>query len=405
MRVKIEQSKPIGIVKAPPSKSMAHRLLICAGLASGKSRITGIAPSQDVLATIDCLRAIGAQCHYEGDVVEIEGVDARRMQINDTLPCRECGSTLRFFIPIALLSSDTARFTGSERLMERPLGVYEQICRERGLRYEREGNTLSVQGRLPSGVYEVAGNISSQFISGLLFALPLLEGDSEIHLMGGVESRAYIDLTLSAMSQFGVTAEWSAKDVLFVKGGQRYCPREAVVEGEYSNAAFLEALNLVGGDVRVEGLSPESLQGDRVYLRYFRELAEGFAALDVAECPDLAPILMAVAAECHGARLTGTARLRLKESDRGVVMAEELARLGAKVEVGEREITVHPSELFAPRECLSGHNDHRIVMALSVLLVRYGGEIEGAEAVAKSMPDFFEILETVGVHVNRYDIG
>ena len=283
--------------------------------------------------------------------------------------------------------------------------LFGSLCRERGLRYEREGNTLLVQGKLFGGIYEVAGNISSQFISGLLFALPLLEEDSEIRLTGGVESRAYIDLTLSAMAQFGVVAEWRAENVLAVKGGQRYCPHDAEVEGDYSNAAFLEALALMGGDVTVTGLSPKSLQGDRVYLNYFRELAAGFATLDVAECPDLAPILMAVAAECHGARLTGTARLRLKESDRGVVMAEELSKLGAKIEVGEQEIIVHPSTLSAPREIISGHNDHRIVMALSTLLVRYGGEIEGAEAVAKSMPDFFELLETTGVNLNRYDIG
>lgn len=405
MQIEIIPSHASGTVKAPPSKSMAHRLLICAGLCEGESRIRGIAPSEDVLATVDCLRAIGAKCEYDGETVTVRGVSARSMKVSGTLPCRECGSTLRFFIPIAMMTGETVTLTGSERLLMRPQSVYEEMCREKGLYFENDGKRIAVKGPLQGGIYEVAGDVSSQFISGLLFVLPLLDGDSELRITGKLESRPYIDLTLSALAQFGVEVRWGEGNRIHVRGGQHYEARDTEVEGDYSNAAFFEALNCVGGDVTVTGLSPDSLQGDRVYGAYFEELKKGTATQSIAECPDLGPVLFAVAAARNGATFADTARLRIKESDRAAAMAEELSKLGARVEVEENCVTVFPSQLHPPTEPLNGHNDHRIVMALSVLLTRLGGRINGAAAVSKSMPDFFLQLNRLGVNTKEHDIG
>ncbi len=402
MQIEIMPSHAEGAVKAPPSKSMAHRLLICAGLCNGNSRILGIQPSQDVLATLDCLSAIGATCRYEGETVEIHGVDPSSIKIHSPLPCRECGSTLRFFIPIALLTDEEVTLTGSARLMERPLGVYDEMCRTHGLAFGQRADGVTVKGKIKSGAYDLPADVSSQFISGLLFVLPLLSGDSEIRLTGKVESRPYIDLTVSALARFGVSVTWKNGHTIAVSGGQRYRPQAAEVEGDYSNAAFFEALNLLGGTVSVSGLSADSLQGDRIYAAYFEQLDRGMPTLSIGACPDLGPILFAVAAAKNGGVFTDTARLKIKESDRGAAMAEELSKLGARLTLEENRITVHPSVLHPTDAVLHGHNDHRIVMALSVLLTKLGGHIDGAEAVAKSMPDFFKRLNELGVRI-KYD--
>ena len=398
MQAKIFPSVARGRMIAPPSKSAAHRLLICAGFSPERSVIHGVAASQDMLATMDCLRALGAEIDYTEGVVTIHGVDPAAAP-DCTLPCRECGSTMRFFVPVALLSGSKIRLTGSETLLKRPMSVYESICAEQGLSYALDSSALTVSGRLTPGRYSVAGNISSQFISGLCFALPLLRGDSEIEIIPPVESRPYIDMTLEALRAFGVRASFTSPTTISIPGGQHYAGRELAVEGDYSNAAFFEALTTLGGEVFMLGLRPDSLQGDRVYRRYFKALAAGFADINLSDCPDLGPVCMAVAAAKHGAHFRGTRRLRIKESDRCACMAEELAKFGVRCAVGEDDMTVFPSALKAPTESLSGHNDHRIVMALSVLATLTGGVIEGAQAVNKSLPDFFERLKTLGIEV------
>lgn len=243
----------------------------------------------------------------------------------------------------------------------------------------------------------MAGNISSQFLTGLLYALPLLPEDSRISITTAVESRPYIDMTLRALAAFGVKAAWEDEQTLVIPGGQSYAPREVWVEGDWSNAAFPDALNLFGSSVVVEGLDESSLQGDRVYRTYFAQLASGSPTLHIGNCPDLAPILFAVAAALHGGTFTGTARLRIKESDRAAAMAEELSACGVTVTVEEDSVTVSPIGLHAPTRPLCGHNDHRIVMALSVLLSLLGGEITEAQAVRKSYPTFFADLKRLGI--------
>ena len=446
MRVEVKPSAIRGKVLAPPSKSMAHRLLICAGLSAGESVVRRLAFSEDVKATIACLRALGAEIRLDGDTAWIRGANVReKLGKTAVLPCNECGSTLRFFTPICMLSSEERVLQGSPYLMTRPMTVYEDIAQKQGIRFVHSDESITVQGCLQSGIYEVAGNISSQFISGLLFALPLLDGDSEIRILPPVESKPYIDMTVQALNDCGIEIEckppfgkgtpvggmsegqggsrfrrgrWvgmgsdpeglhncsseSEQPIYKIKGNQQYRPADMTVEGDYSNAAFFEALNYAGGTVGVEGLRADSLQGDQVYKILFEKIKSGETPIDIADCPDLGPILFAVAALCGGGEFTGTRRLRIKESDRASAMQEELRKLGVAVEVGENTVKVHGGALRAPAEPLSSHGDHRIVMALSVLLTKVGGVIDGAEAVRKSFPDFFEQLRRVGAEVNIY---
>ena len=397
MRAVIRPGSAKGTIQAPPSKSMAHRLLLAAGLARGESVIGSVAYSEDILATLDCLAALGAAIDREGDRVHVRGCDPASAPAA-LLPCRESGTTLRFMIPLCLLSGHEMHLTGSAGLMRRPLGVYEDICRERHLRFEKTGNGVSVQGKLTGGAYTLPGSVSSQFVSGMLFALPLLPAESSLALIPPVESRAYIDMTLHTLARFGVPVR-REENLFRIPGHAVYAPQALDVEGDWSNAAFFLALNCLGGDVRVNGLSADSLQGDRICAELFRRLASGPAEADVSGCPDLAPVLMAVAACCRGARFTGTRRLRFKESDRGNAMARELAKFGARVRVEENRIDIIPSPLHAPEEPLSSHGDHRVAMALSVICTHLGGVIEGAQDVRKSMPDYWEKLAALHINV------
>ena len=402
MKIKIEKSTARGVIAAPPSKSFAHRLLIGASLAGGGA-VTGIADSEDILATLDCAEAcLSLEYEKSGGAVRILSSDVMGASVG-VLNCRESGSTLRFFIPLCLLKPTESVFEGSARLFSRPLDVYEKLCRERGLELSVHSGGARVKGPLCSGRFTVRGDVSSQFITGLLFALPLLSGDSELEITPPIESRPYIDITLESLRLFGIEAQFVRENVICVAGNQKYRPTCAVVEGDYSNAAFLSALSLIGGDVEVTGLNERSVQGDRVYADYFDAIKRGGAVLDVKECPDLAPVLMAMAAVFGGAVLTGTRRLKIKESDRGAAMAEELAKLGVGVTLGEDEIRVAGGQLRAPSDVLSSHNDHRIAMSLSLLLSITGGELDGAEAVRKSYPDFFSDIKKLGIEVYVID--
>lgn len=400
MDIEIRPSRAEGTVKAPPSKSAAHRLLLCAGLAAGRSTVRNVSFSEDILATLDVLKALGAKVQIHGDTVTVQGADPFEAAADGPVSCRESGSTLRFCIPLFLLSGRPCTLTGKGRLMQRPQSVYEAICESQGLRFERSGEQILLQGPLQPGTFRVQGNISSQFITGLLFALPLLDADSRIELIPPVESRSYLHITAEALKTFGVSVTWLDENTLLIPGGQRYQPRTVTVEGDYSNAAFFSALEALGDPVEITGLG-ESRQGDRIYQAYFPLLKAGKPTLDVTDCPDLAPILMALSAALYGCVLTGTRRLKIKESDRGAAMEQELKKLGVRCVLEEDRIEVFPG-IHAPAEPIDGHNDHRIVMAMSVLLTRVGGVIRGAEAVAKSFPDYFEQLEKLKIEVNEH---
>lgn len=404
MRVKIEKSRASGRVIPPTSKSMAHRLLISAALSNESTQIVDVTPCDDVLATLDCLAELGIPSLMTGSIVTLDGGGLLSARPKRPLNCRESGSTLRFMLPIALLSGNEVELIGAPRLLERPMNIFADICIEKGLKYEQTKEKITVKGPLRAGEYSLPGNISSQFVTGLLFALSALGDDSRIRLTTEVESRSYIELTRGAMAKFGVSVVWEDERTLYIKGGQKYSAGgRAFVERDYSGAAFPDAFNLLGGEVRVDGMNKDSLQGDRVYTEHYRAIAEGAPTVDISDCPDLGPILFTLAAANHGARFVGTKRLRIKESDRAAVMAEELSKFGAHLEIFDNEVIVHKTELHEPSELLYGHNDHRIVMSLAVLASRYGGEIDGCEAVKKSYPEFFEHIKRLGVEFKIYE--
>lgn len=398
MKAMITPGKAKGAVLAPPSKSMAHRMLMGAGLAEGISVVQNIDLSEDIKATLGILKALGAIYTIDEGKVTIQGIGRKKLQADCTLDSKESGSTLRFFVPIVLSGGGTFEFTGAKRLFERPLSVYEDICKAQGIVFKKGETGLRISGKLQATHYQVPGNISSQFITGLLYALPLLEEDSVLEILPPVESGAYIEMTLETLHTFGIQMERDG-NTYKIRGGQMYQAKDVTVEGDYSNAAFLDALNLLGGKVQVEGLRPDTLQGDQIYQKYYEVLREEHPRMDLSECPDLGPILMGMAATGKGAHFTGTRRLRIKESDRGAVMAEELAKFGIRVDVLENEIVVYPGVLQKPKDVLDSHNDHRIAMTMATLCTLTGGVIDGAQAVRKSFPNYFAVLEKLGIQV------
>ncbi|MDO4488364.1 MAG: 3-phosphoshikimate 1-carboxyvinyltransferase [Eubacteriales bacterium] len=453
MRIKITPTKLKGSVSVPPSKSYAHRMLICAALGNGESIIKGISESEDMYATLDCIKALGADAVKVGDTVNVKrgaraGVCENEKHcglIEDVngagdidsasgpriFPCRESGSTLRFFIPVALAFGGEALFTGTPRLIERGIGIYEEMFGAKGIDIRKTDDGIYANGRLEAGEFVLRGDVSSQFVTGLLFALPLLSGDSVIRVLPPVESRGYIDITIDVLKRFGVTVTETEPNVFLVPGGQEYDARDLSVEGDWSNGAALLAFNAIGSDLGIGGLNNESMQGDRVCVDIIKSLTESSAddgdtddgdknncgaddggaknctangsesGIDISGCPDLGPVMFALAAATgKGAVFTGTRRLRIKESDRAQAMADELKKFGVPVTVGENDVIIGAAALKTPTEVLDSHNDHRIVMAMTLLCSIVGGEIDGAEAIRKSWPDFFEVLGGVGLKAN-----
>lgn len=410
---------PAGVLTAPPSKSMAHRAVLCAALAEGTSHLRNLAHSQDIDATLAAAAALGAAVETGPDEVRITGVGFPRPAAGP-VDCCESGSTLRFLIPLAALTGAPVTFTGRGRLMQRPQDVYQELFAGQGLFFEQAGDALTVAGPLRPGSFELAGNVSSQFVSGLLFALPLLAGDSTLRLRLPVESRSYIQMTRAAQAAFGVESRWLDETTLLVPGNQRYTAQDAAIEGDWSQAAFPAVLGALAGDVTVTGLAPDTLQGDAVIreilqncgaevhpaeggVRFCKSCLHG-TDIDLADCPDLGPVLMVLGLFCKGKTVIRNAgRLRLKESDRIAAMEQELRKFGGDIASEGGTITLRESRLYAPQQPLDGHNDHRVVMSLTVLAAAAGlpAVIEGAEAVRKSWPDFFAAVRQLGVEVEQ----
>ena len=400
MEITIKKGFPSGTFVAPPSKSYAHRLLIASCLSGKECSVSRVAKSEDMLATLDCIRALGTSYTVRGAKVIFE--DNKPESATSQFNCRESGSTLRFFIPIAIARGGVCEFKGSKRLISRGISVYEDICREQNIRLEYVGeDTIRFSGQLKPDTFLVRGDISSQFISGLFFALPTLNGDSVVKITTALESRPYIDITLDCLSRFGIEIEERENNEFFIRGNQSYTPRDTFVEGDFSNSAFLDAYGVLGADVSVKGLNYYSRQGDMIYKTMFKEIAKGYFEADISECPDLAPILFALCGAKNGGYITGTKRLAIKESDRATAMASELSKFGIRLDVYENAVKIHKSDLKKPSEPLSSHNDHRIAMALSVLASLTGATLEGAEAVNKSFPTFFDTVKRHGV---KYEV-
>lgn len=406
MDVKITPARLYGTITPPPSKSQAHRFIVAAALASGESRLSNVALSQDITATLNCMRALGARATEDGSRITGVGGSGDKLDPLPTLDCGESGSTLRFLIPVALAVAGGGCFVGHGRLMDRPQGPYETLFAQRNILFKQENGTLRVEGRLKSGRFELPGDVSSQFITGLMYALPLLEGDSEIMLTTPLESRGYVDMTLDALTRFGIRVE-PVEGGWRIPGGQTYRPRSMAVESDYSQAAFYFAARLLGCPVLIQGLNPNSAQGDGAILNFYGMLqGPGDVELDVSQCPDLVPPLAAMAVLRAGqtTRIVGAARLRIKESDRLDTVTTQLNRLGADIVQGPDSLTIHGVD-WLTGGTVSGCNDHRIAMMLAIAATRAKEcvTITGAQCVAKSYPNFWEDYVALGGRIERLE--
>ena len=397
--------RPRGCITLPPSKSYAHRALLAAGLAGG-CRVENALCSADTEATLRALLALGAEVTAEGQTAVIgKPMDGGTLSEID---CGESGSTLRFLIPLAAVLRDKTTFIGHGRLPERPLTPYEQALGDK-LTFRRDGNRLTVEGRLTAGDYSLPGDVSSQFITGLLFALPLAEGDSTVTLTTPLQSAGYVRLTLEVLARFGIAVTCRDERVFEIKGRQVYRPTDYAVEGDFSGAAFFLVAGALGCAVECCGLNAASAQGDTAILRFLREAGatvsqgahgglvvtaerlHGITA-DVTDCPDLVPPLAALLAFCEGeSRIIGAARLRLKESDRLAAVTAELTALGADIREQKDSLVFCGVDRLHGGSCRSW-NDHRIAMMVAIAALRADGEVllDDPACVAKSYPRFWD---------------
>lgn len=406
MKVKINKSVANGIIQAQPSKSYAHRLLIASSLTKEQCIISNVIISNDILATLNCIKTLGKDVTITGDnkkTIIIKNNDNYNIMEKEELifDCLESGSTLRFFIPIALLLNKTVIFTGTEKLISRGIKIYEDICEKQNIEIEKEKTQIKFKGCLKPDIFNIEGNISSQFISGLLFALPLLNKDSCINICTEIESKNYIDITIDVLKQAGIKIV-NENNKYYISSHQQYHSINTAVEGDYSNSAFIEAFNYLQGNVLIQGLNEDSYQGDKNYLTLFKRLNQGYCECDIKNCIDLGPILFCFSALKHGGCFTGVKRLRIKESDRISDIKDELEKFNIEFIEEDNKVIIHNQNITKPKTTLNGKNDHRIVMALSIMLTVYGGEIDGIEAINKSYPDFFNDLQTLGIEVT-YD--
>ena len=411
MKIFVEPCLLKGKISAPPSKSYSHRILLCASIPRGTIVVHGISKSVDMIATMECIKAFTSKEAFpQADKVTVFGQGKEAFN-NYNYNCHESGSTLRFFIPLSLYGGNPATFTAAPRLIERGIGIYEDLFLKKNISVtiNRETNQIQLNGKLTSGKYELPGNVSSQFVTGLLFALPLLDGDSVIKIIPPLESRSYINITIDVMKLFGIKVQVSDDGLeYFIPGNQKYVSEDhhIYVEGDWSNATPLLAFNNFGAKLDVTGLNYNSCQGDKICVEYLKLLESENARIDLHDCPDLGPVLMAVAAASgNGAEFINTRRLRIKESDRAQAMKDELLKFGIKVDVNENDVVIHKGKLQKPCCELDSHNDHRIVMAMTLLcsLPGMGGVINQAESICKSYPDFFIELSKVGLSAKAVD--
>lgn len=410
MNVKIMPSKLIGKVAAPSSKSFSHRMIIAAALADGISEISNINPSEDIDATVEAMTALGAKIACDGNVYTVKGIGkpAEKAVIN----CRESGSTLRFIIPVAAALGCETEFNGYGKLPTRPITPYKREMSAKGVTFDHTEGVMpfSVSGRLIGGEYRLEGDISSQFITGLLYALPLCGCDSSVILTSKLESKPYADMTIAALKQFGIEIEETVGKEGFpvynIKGNQKYKPADCSVEGDYSQAAFYFAAEALGSELLVTNLNEDSVQGDKKILeiiqnmRYNNRVCGNYEpfTVDAADIPDLVPILTVLGCFTSGtSRIVNAKRLKIKESDRLKAIADAMNAIGGRVTAGDDCLEIEPVEHFRSGS-VNGCNDHRIVMASAIASTMSEGiiTISDCEAVSKSYPDFWKDFKTLG---------
>lgn len=418
MKVCISGRHHSGSVTVPPSKSLSHRALLAAALANGESTIKNLGDSQDIQASMACLSALGARIHTENGSCLVKG---RLAYTGLPLDCQDSGSTLRFLLPLAATLNTPVAFLCSGQLLRRPQSVYEKLFEAQNIRFEKRENGYLVDGQLKPGNFRVQGDVSSQFISGLLYALPLLDGDSRLEVQLPFESASYVQLTLEVLKQFGIEIYREQHNVFRIAGGQCYKAAKCTIEGDWSQAAFFGVLGALGEPVSLLGLNKDSQQGDRILFDYLIKcgaeavwqdealrVSKGalqHAEFDLSDCPDLGPALAAlIAGSGQGGALMNAERLRYKESDRLAALAQDLTILGFFVKLQEDALFLTSHTPRTHVMSVRGFGDHRIVMAMAVLatVLKHPVIIEEAQAVAKSYPDFFEKLSRFGVEVS-YD--
>ena len=406
-----------GSITIPSSKSQAHRAIIASSLAKGKSVISNINYSDDVLATIGTMKKIGAKFIKNPGQLIISG--SGRIVINDDnfVECNESGSTLRFVTPLFALSKQKVVFTGKKSLFQRPLGVYETIFKQMNLQYQKNDDSLIVSGELLPGKYEIPGNISSQFISGMLFSLPLLKEDSELVILKPYESKGYVDMTIDVLGAAGIIIT-PTKDGYFIQGNQTYKPINLRIEGDYSQMAIYAVMGVLGNDIFCRNMTYPSLQPDSRIVDFIKNVGgeveikdNGIqffkskttaAIFDVSQSPDIAPALAILAAFSKGkSKITNAYRLKYKESNRLLSIYSTLKTIGVEVDLSEDELIIEGIEKYAGAQ-FDSFNDHRIVMAAAASSVRSTKQIviKNAQAVNKSYPDFFSDLVTLGAVID-----
>ncbi len=406
MDIRITPAKLSGSVTIPSSKSYAHRALICAALAEGSSVISGINMSKDIEATISAMNALGADCHETGEgKVAVTGIG--RASKKAVIDCNESGSTLRFIIPVAAALGADTEFHGRGRLPERPIDIYTRELSRKGISFDYDHTMpFSISGKLESGIFEVEGDVSSQFITGLLFALPLLKGDSVIKLTSHLESKPYADITIDCLKKFGIEVQ-ECSEGYRICGGQKYKPCDMAVEGDYSQAAFFYTANALGGEITLHNLNKNSVQGDKKILEIIDDMCYNGNELncfnaDCSDIPDLVPVLTVLG--CFGkdvSRIYNAKRLKIKESNRLEAISVTLNSLGGKVTVTDDGLVIEPVEKLHGG-VVDSFGDHRIVMSAAIAAEKADGDIiiKGAEAVEKSYPDFFRDYNNLGGKAN-----
>ncbi|MGL4849313.1 MAG: 3-phosphoshikimate 1-carboxyvinyltransferase [Clostridium sp.] len=419
-----------GEVNIPPSKSMAHRAVICASLSSGKSVIENIDFSDDIIATIEGMESFGATIVRKHRCLEIEGIFSKENKNKELekrkIDCNESGSTLRFLVPISLLFNGENNFVGRGNLGKRPLEIYYEIFERQNIEYSyKEGELdLKVRGNLKNDTFKIRGDVSSQFITGLMFVLPLLNGDSKIVIDGELQSKGYIDLTIDAMKSFGVEIINNGYKEFIIKGNSEYKGRDYRVEGDYSQGAFFLCADAIGNKVISLDLKENSLQGDMETIGILQRMGVKFkrvenaiggksmglkgTVIDAKGCPDVIPILSVVACLAEGeTRIINGERLRIKECDRLKAIKIELSKLGGDIEELHDGLIIKGIKEFKGGVSVWSHKDHRIAMMLAIAGTRCKNPIvlRDYECVSKSYPHFFEDFKKLGGKFDEWNMG
>lgn len=423
--VKIEPTKLKGTIRIPPSKSLSHRAIISAALSSEESHISNLIFSDDIDATSQAMKSLGTEIEKTSlSSLKIRGLLPIKLS-GQTIDCKESGSTLRFLIPISLLAQGKTIFKGKGKLVSRPLDAYYKIFDKQGIKYKnRMGHLpLQVEGELSPGEFEIEGGVSSQYITGLLFTLPLLDGDSKITITSELESKGYVDLTIDILTKFGVDIINKNYKEFTIKGNQDYKANDYIVEGDFSQAAFWLVAGILGGEIDSRDLNVDSLQGDKAILNLIKEMGGDISinvssittkksktkgrVIDASQCPDIIPILTVLAALSEGeTRIINAARLRIKESDRLKAISSELNKLGADVVELENGLVVNGIPSLKGGK-VDSWNDHRIAMALAIASIRCSGPviITNSDVVNKSYPHFWEDFKKLGGKIDELNLG